>query len=199
MFEAIRRRRLRRELEALRAALAGKEAALSELRRCGHGNYGIAEDVGALRHRIGELEKRLTDDGVPMPPAAWAHLSNDEVLKVAPMMGNFSDDERAAFCAGFRRCAQAASASRFEYCRRCERTVDRVCLTNHDAAECRTPDVTTCPKCNDTGWMPNHDGNGERVWTPLMNDALPCGCGALARRMMTERAAHGVKGLGDGR
>lgn len=45
--------------------------------------------------------------GVASPPATWAGLSNDEVLKIAPMAGNFTADEVAAFCGGFRRCAQA--------------------------------------------------------------------------------------------
>lgn len=39
----------------------------------------------------------------------WGTLTNEEVLRIAPMMGSFSDDERAAFCAGFRRCAQATA------------------------------------------------------------------------------------------
>lgn len=31
-----------------------------------------------------------------------------------------------------------------------------------------------CPKCDGTGWIPNYDEYGERVWLPLLNDALPC-------------------------
>jgi len=32
-----------------------------------------------------------------------------------------------------------------------------------------------CPKCNGTGWKPNGDG----IWRPFLNDAVPCECGAL--------------------
>lgn len=41
--------------------------------------------------------------------AAWCRLPNAEVLKIAPMMGDFNADEVVAFCAGFRRCAQAVT------------------------------------------------------------------------------------------
>jgi hypothetical protein len=43
-------------------------------------------------------------------------------------------------------------------------------------------------KCNGSGWRPNYV-NGERVWLPLMNDALPCECGELARKYQLEKAA----------
>lgn len=43
-----------------------------------------------------------------------------------------------------------------------------------------------CTKCGDSGWKPNLDANGERVWTPLMNDALPCECGALALKIVPQ-------------
>lgn len=35
----------------------------------------------------------------------WSAFADREVLSIAPMNGNFSDDEVVAFCAGFRRCA----------------------------------------------------------------------------------------------
>ena len=49
----------------------------------------------------------MTDAELIELSARWGNLSNSEVLEVAPMMGNFSTDEIVAFCAGFRRCAQA--------------------------------------------------------------------------------------------
>lgn len=44
----------------------------------------------------------------PEVPAGWGSLSDAEVLRIAPVLGNFSQDEIEAFCAGFRRCAKAA-------------------------------------------------------------------------------------------
>jgi hypothetical protein len=44
-----------------------------------------------------------------------------------------------------------------------------------------------CPKCGDSGWRPNRDSNGDRVWTPLMNDGFPCECGALRRNYAAEK------------
>lgn len=45
----------------------------------------------------------------------------------------------------------------------------------------------SCATCGDSGWAPNVDANGERVWLPLMNDAVPCKCGALARNYAAQR------------
>lgn len=67
MLDALNRWRLQRKLEKAREKLAGKEAALTELRRCGHGNYGIAEDAGALRHRVRVLEQEIAAAGVAIP------------------------------------------------------------------------------------------------------------------------------------
>jgi hypothetical protein len=49
-----------------------------------------------------------------------------------------------------------------------------------------------CPHCLDSGWKPNRDANGERVWLPLLNDALVCPCGALARKIAAEALATGA-------
>jgi hypothetical protein len=45
-----------------------------------------------------------------------------------------------------------------------------------------------CPKCHGSGWKAHIDANGNRVWLPFMLDALPCECGALARRYAEEKA-----------
>lgn len=54
-------------------------------------------------------------------------------------------------------------------------------------------DEPKCAKCGGSGWKPHYDANGERVWLPLMNDALPCECGALARKIAAEKAGVSVR------
>jgi hypothetical protein len=44
--------------------------------------------------------------------------------------------------------------------------------------------MINCKLCNDTGWKPNVDDAGDRIWLPLLNDALPCTCGALTRKQV---------------
>lgn len=59
-------------------------------------------------------ECRRTLYARPVPsaaPASWGSLTDDQVLEIAPMQGNYSQDEVDAFCGGFRRCAQALSSS----------------------------------------------------------------------------------------
>lgn len=46
-----------------------------------------------------------------------------------------------------------------------------------------------CQKCSGSGWKPHLDADGKRVWLPFMNDALPCECGALAKKYAMEKAA----------
>jgi hypothetical protein len=50
--------------------------------------------------------------------------------------------------------------------------------------------MTQCAKCLDSGWRPNRDADGNRLWTPLMNDAIPCECGALRRIYAAQKATH---------
>lgn len=61
------------------------------------------------------LPDGLTFDVIAHDGAAvvlqWGNLSDSEVLVIAPMMGNYSQDEITAFCAGFRRCSKAARAA----------------------------------------------------------------------------------------
>jgi DnaJ-class molecular chaperone len=67
-----------------------------------------------------------------------------------------------------------------------------VCVDCHAVFAAADHGVTACPKCGGSGWKPNRDANGETIWTPLMNDALPCECGALARKIAAQKAASGV-------
>lgn len=47
-----------------------------------------------------------------------------------------------------------------------------------------------CKMCGGSGWVPNRDAEGNRVWLPFMNDAIPCGCGALAKRIAAEKSTR---------
>lgn len=61
----------------------------------------------ALNH--GAYKMRLDEMGsIGRASAEWGHLSDAQVLAIAPAMGNFSQEEIEAFCAGFRRCARVA-------------------------------------------------------------------------------------------
>lgn len=46
-------------------------------------------------------------EAAPITTTSWGSLTDEEVLRIAPMVGDFSAEEKAIFCGGFRRCAQA--------------------------------------------------------------------------------------------
>lgn len=45
-----------------------------------------------------------------------------------------------------------------------------------------------CPLCDGSGWRLNRGPDGKVIWSFLLNDSVPCECGALRLRYAKEKA-----------
>lgn len=73
-----------------------------------YGVSGIGTDEWLCSDAGRTLLAKLNEHREPAEAehSQWEKLSNDEVLKIAPMAGNFTEWEKECFAGGFRRCAE---------------------------------------------------------------------------------------------